>query len=261
MAMNSYGADWAQGNLRPGMETSAEKNRSLEDDEEDEEDTQRQDSDDLRYRDGETEALTIGEIRSYVRSLFTEAAVNPASAKSEGLAMFVRAYGGYTDYVLYRSAQALESFAKGDDERLLRSIVACMTVNGGLSSECGGAAVVSSSAAVKGYGPLLYDAVMSLHPEGLAPDRNKVSPAAQRVWQYYLTNRPDVEKVSLKGTKCGQHPVECLNFTYASTAGASLAEEMQELHEENVSSSKNRTLFITALRRQMLEFFDLRYTP
>lgn len=53
------------------------------------------------------------------------------------------------------------------------------------------AAIVKTAAAVKGYGPLLYDIVMS-QEGGLTPDRNEVSGVARVVWNYYFTKRSDV---------------------------------------------------------------------
>lgn len=57
---------------------------------------------------------------------------------------------------------------------------------------------VVNSAAQKGYGPLLYDLTMEyvvneLGDLGLTCDTTSVSGEAQRVWNYYLNNRPDVE--------------------------------------------------------------------
>jgi len=55
-------------------------------------------------------------------------------------------------------------------------------------------ASVKIAAAKKGWGPLLYDVVMSLEG-GLTADRgeNLVSPDAQKVWAYYFNNRKDVK--------------------------------------------------------------------
>lgn len=56
--------------------------------------------------------------------------------------------------------------------------------------------VVERTAALKGYGPLLYDIMLSYAREegklGIIPDRKRVSSAARYVWSYYYTNRKDV---------------------------------------------------------------------
>ena len=56
------------------------------------------------------------------------------------------------------------------------------------------------SSATSGYGPRLYDIVMEAATEQgsmLTSDRNVVSGAAKRVWEYYFNNRPDVNKTQL----------------------------------------------------------------
>lgn len=59
--------------------------------------------------------------------------------------------------------------------------------------------VVLSNAA-HGLGPLIYDIVMEVASEiggGLYSDRNEVSGEARRIWNYYDTNRPDVQKFEM----------------------------------------------------------------
>jgi len=54
----------------------------------------------------------------------------------------------------------------------------------------------SHSNANPGWGPLLYDVAMeytTLNGNGLVSSREGSSPDAQKVWNYYLSNRPDVE--------------------------------------------------------------------
>jgi len=54
---------------------------------------------------------------------------------------------------------------------------------------------VDKSAANKGWGPLTYDITMSvIHPAYLIADRSSNSSDADKVWTYYLNNRPDVHK-------------------------------------------------------------------
>jgi hypothetical protein len=65
------------------------------------------------------------------------------------------------------------------------------------SSDCNPAEteVVISSAAEKGWGPLIYDITMSIiSPKWLIADRGSLSRAAHNVWDFYLTKRSDVEK-------------------------------------------------------------------
>jgi len=64
--------------------------------------------------------------------------------------------------------------------------------NPGLSSPQWGASTIKLSAAKPGWGPFLYDVVMSAEG-GIVSDRETVSDSARRVWQYYKDSRPDVK--------------------------------------------------------------------
>ena len=61
---------------------------------------------------------------------------------------------------------------------------------------CGAAAMVESSSAEDGLGPLMYDVVIE-HTGGLISDRYSVSRDAVAVWDKYMNNRPDIEAVQL----------------------------------------------------------------
>jgi hypothetical protein len=58
---------------------------------------------------------------------------------------------------------------------------------------------VAASAAMKGFGPLMYDLGMKLlYPSWLTADRTgRVSKAAAGIWKFYDLKRPDVEKKDL----------------------------------------------------------------
>ena len=67
---------------------------------------------------------------------------------------------------------------------------------GGKCGRAGG--VVQSSTAKTGMGPLAYDvAIEAQEGMGLISDRASVSSDALAVWDYYMSNRPDVEVVQL----------------------------------------------------------------
>lgn len=60
---------------------------------------------------------------------------------------------------------------------------------------------VVTSAAIKGYGPLLYDLMLSnIYPKFLISDRGSVSQQAQKIWNHYFYIRSDVNKVLLQST-------------------------------------------------------------
>lgn len=59
----------------------------------------------------------------------------------------------------------------------------------------GGAYEVLNSFATHGWGPFLYDVALEYAGEyGVIPDQRQSSPAAQALWDYYRTKRPDVEQ-------------------------------------------------------------------
>lgn len=81
---------------------------------------------------------------------------------------------------------------------LINSIRGYLNYN--LSKSCNGPTSpityeVSYSAALKGWGPLTYDIVMSIVSPGyLIADRGSNSSDADKVWTFYLKSRPDVNK-------------------------------------------------------------------
>jgi len=78
-----------------------------------------------------------------------------------------------------------------------------IAIDGG---RCLNAWVITYSEAKGGFGPLLYDVAIefaSLDPNssGLTADRSSVTKDAFKVWEKYLTIRPDVNKVQLDDLK------------------------------------------------------------
>jgi hypothetical protein len=68
----------------------------------------------------------------------------------------------------------------------------------GVGSCLGAFEVQNSWSDVKGLGPLLYDIALELAgPSGVMSDRREVSADARRIWDYFLTKRPDVLSVPL----------------------------------------------------------------
>lgn len=64
---------------------------------------------------------------------------------------------------------------------------------------------VDLSAAEKGWGPMLYDMALSLvFPKFLTSGRDSVSTEAEKVWGYYLANRPDVTHILMPSVLKGK---------------------------------------------------------
>ena len=124
-------------------------------------------------------------LREYIRALLTEAAKRPEDLPTDWM-VYVDNIG---DKYLIELA--------GDDRT-----VGSITIGpaGGTVDPCLGSYQVNTSQAEQGWGPLRYDVAMeiaSMYSSGLVADRNTVSDEAQRVWQFYQDNRPDVEVAQL----------------------------------------------------------------
>jgi hypothetical protein len=101
-------------------------------------------------------------------------------------------------------------------DKAIPLIVARLWIN--KKPECGGW-TVAESAAQGGYGPAIYDAGMELvYPDGLTADLGSTSPAAQKVWNYYLAKRKDVAHEA-KPDKCKLKGVEALDQVYKKKPG------------------------------------------
>lgn len=61
---------------------------------------------------------------------------------------------------------------------------------------CLNGSYVQGANAQDGFGPLAYDVAIEV-TGGLMSDRTEVSDEAERVWDYYLNNRPDVQSQQL----------------------------------------------------------------
>lgn len=127
---------------------------------------------------------------SSLKQLIREAAVDAGTAAEQGLALFVGA-----DAIILYDPDQLEQLVADNGPDAAEDHVGYIKGMLTFRSKPGawGARHVTGSAAVPGYGPLVYDVAMA-HVGGLIPDRGSVSTQAQRVWKVYATSRPDVRK-------------------------------------------------------------------
>ncbi|OUU74790.1 MAG: hypothetical protein CBC29_06575 [Methylococcaceae bacterium TMED69] len=171
--------------------------------------------------------LPVKKRSAKTRKELNEAMVDPASAATR-MAMWSSYYGDVDvpdgielDFVMYDiegAKQTLENEIDSvmenydpnegmrDDyiadytfdiinQSIIENIMAVLRVRTpGRYGPCNKAWEVIRSAAEPGYGPTIYDAVMSIAPNGLTSDRSSVSSQAQSVWKFYADNRDDVEK-------------------------------------------------------------------
>lgn len=141
----------------------------------------------------------LSTLLEYLDEDIDEAAVALKQAISEKLA----AYTNQNTIILYNPEMAAnnindniqQDYAVEDIITFEGAIVGY--VNTQLNDSCGtNTYEVKTSAALSGYGPLLYDLTLSLiYPNYLTADRNSVSSKAQKVWDYYFHNRTDVNKL------------------------------------------------------------------
>lgn len=104
---------------------------------------------------------------------------------------------GYSDDA---NGYDIAGFITDENENGLSPVAAVMRVRTpgpDLYGNCNGAWEVVRSAAEGGYGPTLYDMVMSISPNGLTSDRNSVSGEAQNVWSFYANKRSMIDKMFL----------------------------------------------------------------
>ena len=158
-------------------------------------------------------------LREYIRELLTEAAKGPADLP-EGVFVEIIEQGDHAKFrYAYKEPWSDNPFASKSPG----GKVAIMTPD----HPCGGAWEVALSDATSGWGPMLYDVAMEWATQnggGLVSDRSAVSPAARGVWDYYLSNRGDVQSVQLDDLRNTITPEEEDNCEqHASTVGRSSA--------------------------------------
>ena len=158
-------------------------------------------------------------LREYIRELLTEAAKGPADLP-EGVFVEVIEQGEHTKF---RYAYKEAGLKPLEASRSPSGNVAIMKPD----HPCGGAYEVVLAGAQSGWGPMLYDVAMEWATQnggGLVSDRSHVSPAARGVWDYYLSNRGDVQSVQLDDLRNTITPEEEDNCEqHAATVGRSSA--------------------------------------
>lgn len=145
-------------------------------------------------------------LREFVKETLVEAALDPGAALKQGLGLVAYDMGAKKALVLFHVKKAAEAAYKLKQEKgdkatsddymnVLESNIVGFVL--GKSPEKGpswGAMMISSSAAAKGFGPMMYDIAMSKWGR-IMPDRKFVSPSAEKVWTYYANGRKDVERL------------------------------------------------------------------
>jgi len=131
-------------------------------------------------------------LRECVRGILTEAAYGLSEFEKRGYGITIEDRGDTFEIRLHDV---------WPPERGYFGIISAMLGGDIDSGPClGGYVVTWSSVEEGGWGPLLYDLAMEYATSkgsGLISDRQSVSYKANKVWDYYLANRSDVEMVQM----------------------------------------------------------------
>ena len=130
-------------------------------------------------------------LREYIRELITES-IDP---KIMSMIDELESMGGSVIVLPDRVVIAQDKSLDGKWPSPRRGYLAAVVWEDpgfGITGPCDGANMVSSSFARKGLGPLAYDVAIEL-TGNLMPDRYSVSKPANKVWDRYMNNRPDIQ--------------------------------------------------------------------
>lgn len=117
-------------------------------------------------------------IENIVEQALDEVAKSESDAMGQNLALYISREDNSCQLVLYNPSLM---------DKPQSAMVGFIKVN--YKSLCDNW-LVKYSAAIKGYGPLMYELAMSLiHPDFLRADNGAVSPQAQKVWSVFFGER------------------------------------------------------------------------
>ena len=146
------------------------------------------------------------QLRQYIRQILLTEAMKRPTDLPDHIGVKIRFYEDNTAVIDYcrvpaKAGEKVKTFPYAGMEDPESGIYGQITLNkvniyGKEPHDCDGAWEITGSDAADGYGPLLYDVAVEIATKkgsGLVADRRSVSQSAERVWQYYLDNRSDVD--------------------------------------------------------------------
>jgi len=137
----------------------------------------------------------MNHLRQYIRQILLTEAMNQPEMLPENVVVVIETKDSMYFRVYYASKRHPKMPSRDPYGK-----ITFFRPNPEYRGNCDEAFVVGVATADDGWGPLLYDVAIeqaTISGNGLASDRESVSPQAQRVWSYYLDNRPDVEEHQL----------------------------------------------------------------
>jgi hypothetical protein len=153
-------------------------------------------------------------IESFVKeAILDEGAIGVGSMASQGMALYITPeYSSMKRYIIYKPLTDNHS----DVPFEIHGYVAIKTTS--ICSEKGSDWIVQNSAAEEGFGPTMYDIVMTdIYPSMLMPDRTSVSEDARGVWRYMVNNRAfdyDIIPLDKICHSMDDNPEEILNYGF-----------------------------------------------
>ena len=183
-------------------------------------------------------------LREYIRVLLTEAAKGPADLPDNVVVAIIdqREHQKFVYMIEKEGPNETTQWERATPSNSgLHGKVALMKPD----HPCGGAWEVVMSGATQRWGPMLYDVAMEWATQnggGLVSDRSHVSPSAREVWNYYLSNRSDVQNDQLDDLRNTITPEEEDNCEQGSaTIGRSSAGMPKTLDFQESPLSKRYT--------------------
>jgi hypothetical protein len=133
-------------------------------------------------------------LREYIRELLAEAAYGLSEFKELDYTVSIEEDADGFEIKLYDNWRHPRAYS-------VVGMISAMKEASPDDGPClGGYTVTWSSTDTPGWGPFLYDLAIEYATSkgsGLTPDRTSVSFKANKVWDYYLANRSDVEMVQM----------------------------------------------------------------
>lgn len=171
-------------------------------------------------------------LRAYIRNkLLTEAAMGVEDLEAEDISIVVKDFGN----------SALIFYAGPSGNSIDSPVTGKMQIQEP-QEDCDGAWEVAESEAEGGWGPMLYDVAIewaTMNANGLTSDRDNVSFAARKVWQYYFWNRGDVDS----------HPVDLDQCEYPDEVYPEMADDPRG--DDNIGMTMRYTKSPDTIRQLM----------
>lgn len=201
-------------------------------------------------------------LKEYIRALVVEAASSVGMAQQQGYALLIKNSGNSTKFVLYDPSFYREFIAshEGDVSEVQNApqgVRAFFSAFPGPSDSCEGAVEIGVSSAQKGFGPMMYDVVMShFSPAPIMADRTSASAAARNIWRFY-GGRADVEKIPLNDNDCKTYDDDdALNYAFRAKSPVNFA-NLVSVHQQFLKElGQSAATFEANLPAAGLEFFD-----